>query len=371
VTGLLLLVLLSGPADEDCLACHDGASLGESVHAQAGLACTDCHADLAQLGEFPHAEKLAPASCGACHAEAVSEHAAGVHATAQAAGRPSAGCSDCHGPGHGIRPAADPESPTNHFNVPKTCESCHSGAHAGSASRFDDSIHGHALAKSGLKVAPSCVTCHSVHDIRGPRDTQSPVHRSQIPRTCGSCHAGILPVYDESVHGQAVAGGDVRAAICTDCHSAHAIAVAAMPAWKLEVIRECGTCHSQSLKTYRDGFHGQVTALGFTRVAACADCHGSHDIQRAAHPRSRVARANLVQTCGRCHPGANERYVQYDPHARPDDPSRSAPVYYTALFMKLLLAGVFSFFGLHVALWFPRELRARREARKQDGSDRA
>jgi hypothetical protein len=38
-------------------------------------------------------------------------------------------------------------------------------------------------------------------------------------------------------------------------------------------------------------------------------------------------------------------------------------VYFTAGFMKLLLAGVFAFFGLHTALWFPRELRALRQRR--------
>ena len=53
--------------------------------------------------------------------------------------------------------------------------------------------------------------------------------------------------------------------------------------------------------------------------------------------------------------------MKYDPHAKPHDKQRSAPVYYTALFMELLLAGVFSFFGLHVALWFPREIRLRRQ----------
>lgn len=366
---LLLLAALSlpafaaraaGPTDVDCVACHDGVSLGSSIHAQVGLSCLDCHADLATVAEFPHAEKLAPANCAACHDGAAGKHSLGVHARALGAGRKGARCSDCHGAGHAVLPSSDPKSPTNHFNVPHTCAKCHD-AKDGLVSRFEDSIHGKALARSGLKVAPNCVTCHSAHDVKDPRDAGSPVHHASIPKTCGSCHEGILARYETSVHGKAVAGGNARAAVCTDCHSAHGIRDVAVPAWKLEVILECGTCHSQSLKTYRDGFHGQASALGFTRVAACADCHGSHDIKPAADPASRVAQANLVRTCGRCHAGANQSYVKYDPHARPHDKERSAPVYYTTLFMQVLLGGVFSFFGLHVALWFPRELRLRRE----------
>jgi predicted CxxxxCH...CXXCH cytochrome family protein len=352
------------PPDSDCLSCHDGVALGESIHAQAGLSCVDCHSDLQALKEFPHAEKLEPANCAACHDDAAAKHASGLHAKALATGRKGARCADCHGAGHAVLPSSDPKSPTSHFNVPQTCAKCHDEKD-GLVSRFEDSIHGKALAKSGLKVAPNCITCHSAHDVRDPRDEKSPVHRASIAKTCGSCHSGILATYETSVHGKAVAGGDARAAVCTDCHSAHGIRDVRVPAWKLGVIQECGTCHRQSLKTYRDGFHGQASALGFTRVAACADCHGSHDIRPVAEPASRVNSANLVQTCGRCHAGANASYVKYDPHAEPHDKARSAPVYYTTLFMEVLLAGVFSFFGLHVALWFPREVRLRRErARK-------
>ena len=57
-------VLDAGPAaptNDDCLTCHEAPALFKSVHGEAGLACTDCHADLARTTEFPHAEKLAKA----------------------------------------------------------------------------------------------------------------------------------------------------------------------------------------------------------------------------------------------------------------------------------------------------------------------
>ena len=156
--------------------------------------------------------------------------------------------------------------------------------------------------------------------------------------------------------------------MCADCHTAHAIQRVETDAWRLSITRECGTCHAESLRTYRDTFHGQVTSLGFVRVAACADCHGSHDIQKRSDPRSRVAPAHLVETCRQCHAGANASFVRYDPHANKHDRARNPVLYYAAKFMDGLLIAVFGFFGLHTALWVPRGLRARRRASKRPGT---
>ncbi|HET8646759.1 MAG TPA: cytochrome c3 family protein, partial [Vicinamibacteria bacterium] len=347
---------------------------GGSVHGQGGVACVDCHTDLAQAVEFPHAEKLAPADCSACHADPQSEHAASVHArtAAQPAGKRGATCADCHGM-HDILGAKDAASRTNHFNLPRTCGTCHGdperiragGVPGGEiVARFHDSIHGRALEKSGLNVAPNCSTCHGSHGIRAKGDPQSRVARGSVPATCGGCHERIRQRYEGSAHGLQVRAGNTNAAVCSDCHSAHGISANA-PAWRLDVIRECGTCHTESLRTYRDGFHGQATALGFTRVAGCSDCHTAHEVLPASDPRSTVAPTRLMATCGRCHPQANARFVQYDPHADAHDPRRSKAVYVTATFMKVLLVAVFTFFGVHTALWFPREVWERRRRRRQ------
>jgi nitrate/TMAO reductase-like tetraheme cytochrome c subunit len=376
----------SPPSNQDCLACHEDPTLQRSdgrplrpalerfpssVHGQAGVSCVDCHADLVRTTEFPHAERLAPAQCASCHAGAVEEYGQGVHAQARLArpGSPAANCTDCHGT-HDILPSRDRAARTYHLNLPATCGACHGnpetiargGIRIGNVlSAYQDSIHGRALAKSGLTVAPNCNSCHGHHDIRRASDPKSPVAHASVPVTCGRCHAGIQAAYATSVHAQAAATGG--GAVCSDCHSAHGIQAAGVPGWRLEVIKECGTCHAQSVRTYRDGFHGQATALGFVRMAACVDCHAAHEIRRVSDPASRVNAANRVATCARCHPGANQRFVQYDPHADPHDRNRNRPVYYTALFMKTLLAGVFGFFCVHTALWFPRSFRERRRAR--------
>jgi hypothetical protein len=133
-----------------------------------------------------------------------------------------------------------------------------------------------------------------------------------------------------------------------------------MEAWKLEIVRECGTCHAESLRTYRDTFHGQVTALGFTRVARCSDCHGAHDILPISDPGSSVAPGRIVATCRKCHPSANANFAKYDPHADPANRTRNPVLYYSARFMTWLLTGVFVFFGLHTALWAARPFLQRR-----------
>jgi hypothetical protein len=376
--GVLLLArgadAAEKPSDADCLICHgeatatraDGRPLGrdlprfkDSVHGQLGASCVDCHVDLASA-ELPHPEKLAPAQCASCHPAAIEQYARSVHAGR--AVRKGATCTGCHGV-HDILPVKDPASPAYHLNVAATCGRCHAdtammGARAGIPAAFTASIHGQALSRRGLVVAPNCATCHGNHDVREPSDRESKVHRANVPATCGTCHAGIRREYDGSVHAAAVRKGEMGA-VCSDCHSAHDIR-ATVPAWRLGVVKECGACHEESARTYRDGFHGQASTLGYTRVALCADCHGSHGILPKEDPRSRVSAENRVATCARCHPGANARFAAFDPHADPHDRTRSKPVYYTAKLMNLLLVGVFSFFAIHTALWFPRSWQMRR-----------
>ncbi len=342
-----------------------------SVHGEAGVSCVDCHADLAAATDFPHAEKLAPAQCESCHGEVVADYAKSVHAGARRHNGRSlaAGCVDCHGM-HDIRSSKDPASRTYALNLPATCARCHGNpevikrghiAIGNVASLYEDSIHGRAVLKSGLVTAPNCKTCHGMHDIRRSSDPASRIFRSNIPSTCGSCHQGIERLYREGIHGKLLSAGDKRAPVCTDCHTAHHIRQADVEAWRLDVVAECGSCHAESGETFRDTYHGQVTNLGFARIATCSDCHRPHDIYPARDPRSAVSAEGRVATCQKCHPGTNTKFARYDPHPNPKSKARDPLLFYTAIFMKWLVLGVMAFFGLHTVLWFPRSWRARRE----------
>jgi hypothetical protein len=296
------------PANDDCLACHSDSDLkranGTSLavnpsqfeHSTHGpLACVDCHQDLAKVQDFPHADKLATVSCSTCH-------------DAQAA-------------------------------------------------KYHDSIHAWAKEKAGLiSAAPGCADCHGSHDITGPANPASRVSRARIPATCGACHQGVDAKYQTSVHAAAVKRA-ATAPVCIDCHTAHLIQRADTPAWRLGVASECGSCHGDVVESFRRTFHGKVTELGFTRVAACADCHGAHDILPASNAASMVSKTRLVETCSKCHKGANESFVKYDPHPNPHNYARSPVMWWVNGFYVVLISGCFGFFGLHSVLWFRRSWR--------------
>ena len=370
------------PTTEDCLACHDdpsvtrangssvavaGTGFAGSVH--GGLACVDCHQDLAAQSEWPHAETLAKVDCAACHDGPVTAYNGSAHARVrrERPGSQAATCVDCHGM-HDIKPSSDIASRTHHLNLPATCGRCHGNTEiirrekirvGNVIAEFQDSIHGRALARSGLTVAPNCSDCHGSHDIQTRDAKDSRVHRANVPATCGTCHEGIEHQYRGGIHGVKLSQGSVETPTCADCHTAHSIRRTDTPSFQLGVIQECGTCHADKIQTYRDTFHGQVTALGFERVAKCADCHGAHAIKPASDSTSLIAPANLVQTCSKCHAHANANFVKYDPHADKHDRERNPALYYSARFMTLLLVSVFTFFGLHTGLWFVRSLRER------------
>ena len=66
--------------------------------------------------------------------------------------------------------------------------------------------------------------------------------------------------------------------------------------------------------TYLASYHGLASESGSTVVANCASCHGAHDILPSSDPRSKVNHANLKATCGQCHPGISDKFLQGKVH---------------------------------------------------------
>jgi len=376
--------------NETCLMCHadkdaksaagksiavDTAKFTASVHGELKLKCTDCHADVS-ADKLPHPEKLKPVNCATCHDKAVKEYAGTVHAIARKGGNNvAATCIDCHGT-HDIKRPKDPTSPTHHLNLVATCTKCH-GSEAvmtkgklpsgNIGSKFDDSIHGKALKSAAAMSAPECTDCHGAHSIHPKSDPQSKVSRARIPETCGSCHKPERDAYMKGMHGKLRQDGVLASPGCTDCHSAHGIQQHETPKFQTEVIKECGNCHTEYISTYRDTFHGQVTALGYARMATCASCHGAHEVLPASNPASKVSKQNRLATCQKCHAGASANFASFDPHANKHDKARDPIYYYAAKFMELLLFGVFAFFGIHTVFWLYREVREKLAGRNGKG----
>jgi len=238
-----------------------------------------------------------------------------------------------------------------------SCSGCHlagsQGAPREQAQQYKMSVHGKAVA-AGNAGAPDCKTCHGSHAIYRSSDERSSTNRQKIPELCSQCHPKPFEDYRASIHSK---GGPT----CFDCHLEHRIPKTGESEWKLALIKQCGNCHAEEMSTYQKTYHGKVTRLGYTTIAKCADCHGSHRILPPSDPDSKLSQKNIVATCGSCHPGSTLSFTKYYAHAEESNKAKYPVLYYTFLFMTILLISVFAFFLTHTFLWAFRALKERLE----------
>ena len=337
---------LSKPANAECLACHgdpnlttqangkevslsvNETKLNSSIHSM--FACVDCHTD---VKTSLHETAPAKITCAQCHADQQAAYDRSFHAEALKKGDTHAAtCIDCHGSPHEILPVADPASRVSHANVAATCGSCHgqkfvmqaSGHSAQPFLSYEQSVHGKAVA-AGSEKAAVCTDCHGAHEILGASDSKSSIFRFNVPSTCAKCHTAIEQEYSQSIHGQAIKRGNGQAPVCTDCHGIHSIKAHLDPNSSVSAANltkiTCARCHegvrlSEELgvagsrsTTYLQSYHGLASKVGSQIVANCASCHGVHNILPSSDPRSTINRANLIKTCGQCHPGVGAKFI--------------------------------------------------------------
>jgi cytochrome b subunit of formate dehydrogenase len=328
--------------------------------------CASCHADITS-GHPDDNVVPKPVNCATCHETEGHDYAASIHGVSHTLGASGAAkCSDCHG-AHDMLPVKHPSSPVFKLKLPQTCAKCHSNPgltkeyqmkYPQAASQYMDSIHGRALLKMGLIVAPSCNDCHGVHDIKRDRDRGSPINQENVAKTCGKCHVGVEETYNASVHGQLLAKKNGDGPVCTTCHTAHEVETPQNGHFKKVSDQRCGSCHKDRYDYYHETYHGKAIELGKPNVApdvaACYDCHGHHDVLPPSNPASHLSRTNIVATCQQCHPGVTAGFTEYKPHANPMDRENYPAEHWTFVFMTSLLVGVFVFFGLHTIVWLVR-----------------
>ncbi|MEZ4222130.1 MAG: cytochrome c3 family protein [Polyangiaceae bacterium] len=399
IPTLLAMILVSGaaqaasPENAACLTCHDAkqhkvtakaaidmGAYDKSVHTD--VACVECHTDA--KGDSCK-QGLAKATCGGCHEKEEKQFAVSAHGVAKTKdGAAAVLCSNCHGT-HDTLKKTNPKSSVYAKNQPQTCAECHDkkdGKKTGfRLDTYLQSAHWQGVAKDGLVVSATCVSCHGNHDMRGKADAKSKVARANLPATCGKCHEGMAEEYLTGVHGQALKRGSADTPICTDCHGDHGIrdhedpksSVYASTVSKMT----CPQCHkaeyinrryglpSGQVESYEKTFHGLADQFGDTTVANCASCHGAHQILPPSDPRSSVSTANLPETCGKCHPGAGANFAKGSAH----EPASKAALGATAVnwvrwiylgIIAVSLSGMF----LHNALDYYATLRERYRASK-------
>ena len=224
--------------------------------------------------------------------------------------------------------------------------------------RYTKSIHAQPSKVDQSRTNATCYNCHEAHYVYPKGSPNRNWWRLNLPYACGACHTKQLEAYKTSVHGQeALVNGNPKAAICSDCHTTHDVQNASLDSTRLLITKNCGSCHDEELKSYMGTYHGQVNTLGFAYTAKCFDCHGSHTIKRVADPASSVHPNNRLQTCQKCHLDATPGFASFQPHANDHNFKRYPYTWLASNFMLLLLAGVFTFFWTHSALWYYRELR--------------
>lgn len=186
-----------------------------------------------------------------------------------------------------------------------------------------------------------CVSCHGGDDTTTDEKRahgagfKGRIDRTDIPKVCARCHADEkvmrpygLPVdqynlYMQSRHGQLLAKGDRKVAVCSDCHGAHDIMAVSDPASRVfatNIPRTCGKCHgdAEMLKErkiknayadYLSSAHAhELLDLGNMRAPTCVSCHGVHGAQPPDV-------GDVTKVCGRCHT-AERRYFTAGPHAK-------------------------------------------------------
>ncbi|MDP1678077.1 MAG: cytochrome c3 family protein [Bacteroidota bacterium] len=378
-----------GMANKDCMTCHekkdvrsskDGRSLFVDVSEYAGskhgpkVACSQCHSEVKSSHSRPCDAITKKVDCSQCHTEVGDQYTMSIHGklfTKNDANAPT--CKECHGT-HGTKGKVDPASPTFATNIPALCARCHQEGKKAAArytgtehdiiKHYAESIHGRGLVKSGLTVTAKCTDCHSTHRELPKSDTSSSVNAKNLPATCGKCHHGIQEQFEKSIHSSLISKSDKPLPVCNDCHTAHTINRTDAQGFKLGVMNTCGKCHEKITATYFDTYHGKVAKLGYTKTAKCYDCHGAHDILPMGDPKSHLNRVNVVQTCQKCHPGANRKFAGYLTHATHHDPEKYPILFWVFWSMTSLVVGTFAIFGLHTLLWLPRAWQMRKEHMK-------
>lgn len=318
--------------------------------AHAAQSCGSCHTG---FGTFPHpGQGPATRTCVSCHEDHRELWETSIHAEDD-----GATCVSCHGV-HEVAPAELLAEPRGIRRMNGACVACHDTSALPPSDPHADTV--------------SCASCHTAHTTARATEPGAAVAPLDQAETCGACHQEVGDRIRSDAHRVALEergvqslallrGGDGHGPpTCTSCHGAHGMLAPSHPRFDQEMVDPCAACHSDYADTYFGTYHGKATAVGSEIVATCDHCHGSHDIFPASDGRSMVSGENLVDTCRTCHLQASPSFVLYDSHPDPLDRDRNPPLFYSFVFMNVLLGGVLVVFGLHTALWWVRLMLDRR-----------
>lgn len=259
------------------------------------------------------------------------------------------------------------------------CSACHKRIYE----KYTKSVHGK-LKAEGIEEVATCYSCHGTHDILPMGDPASRIYKLKVPQVCGQCHEAIFEEYRRSVHGTALISGVLDTPVCTDCHGEHSILPhtnvlsRVFPANIAKTT--CPQCHDSErivtkynipggrVDTYKDTYHGLAGEIGDVRVANCASCHGVHLILPSSDPRSQVHPDNVTETCGKCHPNANENFAKGSVHGYLKPGLSKVVIHNVTWFYIFLIVVVIGGLLFHNCLDYLKKIRIVYQNRKQEPS---
>ncbi len=370
-------------SDRSCLKCHENDNVhkvvdGKKVSLQIELAdfagsmhknikCVKCHSDVS-VNRLRPCETVKKVDCSSCHAEVSETYFESGHGQAYIEKNENAPyCTDCHG-SHQVKSKSDESSPVYRMVIPSLCGSCHKsdgkasghGMADNALADYSTSVHGKGMTEKGLINSAICTDCHNTHFNLKEADPRSSVNPKNVAQTCAKCHRGIYNEYIASDHAIHKDDETKKYPTCVVCHSAHVVSNTGEDEFMTEITHQCGICHEKLSNSYIETYHGKAYTLGYLEAARCSDCHGAHKILNVKNPESTIHKNNILNTCKKCHPDANERFTGFLTHATHNNRDEYPALYYAFWGMTFLLVGVFLFFGFHTLLWLPRSLKERK-----------
>lgn len=290
------------PGMKDCWNCH-GLQHGPQGALATGT-CTDCHGEkLVDLRPANHTfdwaktPHVVPANenlttlCSMCHTKAQCDKCHLAEGIVWAPPEPMIydagnGCMACHGSPNLIKSASTGIvsfqvtgiETSAHRDV--TCPECHIDfAYAKVSTPTNVWYINAGLCGNGA--------CHNVDDATTEVDDD------------------MVSQWKASVHGTAIATGDVKSATCGSCHSGHGIARLDTEAARMDLQlageEMCAECHKEWWDNYNDSYHGAAYKRGVEDAPACWDCHPAHEMLTQDDPNSSTNVTNLPKTCANCH----------------------------------------------------------------------
>ena len=205
-------------------------------------------------------------------------------------------------------------TPTPEYDPNAACVACHSikgrtlKLPSGDELSLEVDYEAYKQSVHGQKDIP-CTGCHTnIIDYPHPAITAYDHRDFQLDRytICRECHSEQYEATLDSMHADALAGGNRDAAICTDCHGSHDIADPRTPRHRIS--QTCSKCHAAIFEQYKNSVHGAaLLEESNPDVPTCVDCHGVHSIH---DPTTAQFRLTSPEMCGKCH-ADEERMAKY------------------------------------------------------------